>query len=70
MQVPSVVPQPAVPLSLQPPAPQLVPVSMTGRDGQIQTAYTLQMQPSSQGQQAGQGTMDTGESLYLSCLYS
>ncbi len=63
MQVPSVVPHPAVPLSLQPPAPQLVPVCMTGPDGHVQTAYTLQMQPSSQGQQASQAFMEAGEHM-------
>lgn len=65
VQVPSVVPHPAVPLSLQPPAPQLVPVSMTGPDGQVQTAYTLQMQPSSQAQQTSQGFMETAGSMSL-----
>ena len=59
--MPSVVPQPALPLYMQQtPAPQLVPVSMAGPDGQIQTAYTLQMQPCSQGQKTSQPFLESG----------
>ena len=63
-QVPSIVPQPpALPIFAPTQGPQLVPMQIPGPNGQVQTAYTLQMQPGS-NLPASQ-PLDTGAYLHL-----
>lgn len=59
LQVPSIVPQPPMLLGSQ--APQLVPISVPGQNGQSQTAYTLQMPLPSQLPLAPANSLDLGK---------